>query len=70
MAGEQIRVSKEYAKYLKDVQIALNLDLGLNLSMPDVTNILIKTKDAPRVVIGIKKRPGRPKQNSEERYFK
>lgn len=66
----QVKVSKEYAKYLKDVQTAINLDLGLNLSIPDVTKILIKTKDTPRVVIAIKKRPGRGGRTIEEKYFK
>ena len=66
----QIKVSPEYANYLKSVQTAIKLDLGINLSMPDVTDILIKTKDTPRVVIAIKKRPGRGGRTVEEKYFK
>ena len=38
---------------------ALNTELDLKLGIPDVTRVLLKTKDSPRVVVAIKKRKGR-----------
>jgi len=57
--SEQIKVDPEYKKYLERVRDALNADLGISLSIPDVTKILLQTKNDPAVIVALRKRSGR-----------
>lgn len=56
---KQVKVSPEYAEYLEKTRDAINAELNLSLGIPDVTRILLHTKDEPRVVIALRRRPGR-----------
>lgn len=56
---KQIKVSPEYAAYLEKTRDAINTELNLNLGIPDITRILLHSEKEPRLIFGVKRRPGR-----------
>ena len=56
---KQIKFSKEYADFLERTRDSINTNCNLNLGLPDVTRILLHSNNEPRLIFGVRRRPGR-----------